>query len=111
MRNEEIIGAEKVYSPYRLFIHGFLPGTFMENEYCLYYQASVNREKTWFVVGALRNEDHLAFERAMENKQDILEFLVPPSQEKSFLEFILQLQERGVVFWCKKQTNRFASHL
>jgi hypothetical protein len=79
----------------------------MNTEHCLYYQAGVKREKTWFVVGALRNEDHVAFERALENQQDTIEFLVPPSQENNFLEFIAQLQQYGVVLWFEKQPNRF----
>jgi hypothetical protein len=82
----------------------------MKNQYCLYYQAKVKREKTWFVVGALRNEDHVAFERAIEKQQNILEFLVPPDQEASFIEFITHLQQRGVVLEYEKQANRFVSH-
>jgi hypothetical protein len=82
----------------------------MVNEYCLYYQAIVNREKTWFIVGALRNEDHIAFERAMDGQSDTLEFLVPPDQETLFLEFIQHLQHRGVVIKYEKQANRFITN-
>jgi hypothetical protein len=81
----------------------------MENVHCLYYQAQVNREKTWFVVGALRNEDHVAFERAMENQPNTLEFLVPPDQEALFLEFINHLQQYGAIVAYKKHENRFLS--
>jgi hypothetical protein len=79
----------------------------MKKDYCLYYQAGVTREKTWFVVGALRNEDHVAFERAMEGQQNTLEFLVPTDQESSFIEFVTHLQQCGFLLWFKKQANRF----
>ena len=80
----------------------------MKKEYCLYYQAQVNIEKTWFVVGIFRNEDHIAFERTLDNDHSILEFFVPPDQESDFLKIIKALKNRGYLFSCEKLDNRFA---
>lgn len=81
----------------------------MHKEYCLYYQALVDREKTWFVVGALRNEDHIAFERALENQTDVLEFFVPHCQETFFLELMHQLYTHGAVHRCEEKVNRYSN--
>ncbi|NDD54634.1 hypothetical protein EBZ39_12290 [bacterium] len=52
---------------------------------CLYYQGRVERDKIWFVVGLLRNEDHICFERALDKKTGLFEFFVPKDQEEPFL--------------------------
>jgi len=80
----------------------------VKKEYCSYYQAGLVVEKTWFVVGALRNEDHLAFERALENQTDILEFFVPVSQEACFVDLMQHFQSKGYITWLEKKTNRYA---
>jgi len=80
----------------------------MEKQYCSYYQARVLKEKTWFVVGMFRNEDHVAFERTMDGRPEILEFFVPESQETEFLWLMQALQKRGYVLGLEKLKNRFA---
>lgn len=60
----------------------------MQNSTCFYYQATIDRSKTWFVVGVLRNEDHIAFDRSMNPKLGIFEFFVPADQEVRFLQII-----------------------
>ena len=42
--------------------------------FCQYYQAKVNRNKTWFVVGLLRNESHWVFDRTLDKQNELLEF-------------------------------------
>ena len=83
----------------------------MEKQYCLYYQARVDRQKTWFVVGVMRNEDHLAFERTLEGQREILEFFVPEDQEQPFLALMEMLKNNGCVFGWNKQPNRYAQGL
>ena len=39
--------------------------------YCHYYQAKVLRKKAWFLVGGFRNEENIAFVRALESSQDL----------------------------------------
>jgi|WetSurMetagenome_2_1015567.scaffolds.fasta_scaffold1198522_2 hypothetical protein len=76
---------------------------------CSYYQAKVDKEKTWFVVGTFRNEDHVAFERAIEGQTEILEFFVPQDQEDYFLILIQRLKEMGYILWFEKKDNRFCN--
>ena len=79
----------------------------MTKQYCAYYQALVDRQKTWFVVGVMRNEDHVAFERTLERQSEILEFFVPHDQEQAFLTLMEMLKKSGCVFSLKKQPNRY----
>ena len=79
----------------------------MTARYSLYYQVRVDRQKTWFVVGVMRNEDHLAFERTLEGQREILEFFVPRDQEQNFLILMEMLKKRGCVFEWNKQPNRY----
>ncbi len=78
----------------------------MNKEYCSYYQARVRVEKTWFIVGVFRNEDHIAFERTLDGDHSILEFFVPVDQEQNFLQIIQSLQKRGYIYSCERLENR-----
>lgn len=64
---------------------------------CAYYHGYLVREKIWFVVGLLRNEDHLCFERALDKKDGSFEFFVPYGQEELFVRIMTHLQELGCV--------------
>lgn len=79
----------------------------MEKQYCFYYQAVVDRKKTWFVVANFRNEDHIAFERAIEGQTNVFEFFVPREQEVYFLDLMQKLMAQGYVLWFEKKSNRF----
>lgn len=78
----------------------------MDKQFCSYYQVGLPIEKIWFVVGVFRNEDHIAFERAMPNQPGVLEFFVPTGQEAAFVELIKILQSKAYVLWCEKKPNR-----
>jgi hypothetical protein len=80
----------------------------MNHNVCLYYHATVDRTRTWFVVGIFRNEDHVAFERTLEEDHTVVEFFVPPQQETEFLAILGRLQRLGYVFDYKKLPNRMA---
>lgn len=75
--------------------------------YCKYYQAKTVKEKTWFIVGALRNEENLVFERTIDTKESILEFFVAKESEQSFLKIMHYFQKRGYILDIKKLPNRF----
>jgi len=77
---------------------------------CSYYQAHVLVEKTWFIVGVFRNEDHIAFERTSDDRHDILEFFVPKDQEADFLTLIGMLQKRGYILSLEKLPNRLEAN-
>ena len=76
--------------------------------YCSYYQAVLKRNRIWFVVGVLRNEDHVVFERACEGNTSTFEFFVPTGQEQRFLDVMKTFQESGEVSQLEKLPNRFS---
>ncbi len=78
--------------------------------YCLYFQAKINVRMTWFIGGVFRNEDYVAFERTLSGSNDILEFFVPPAQEKTFLFLIDYLCRNGYVYSINRLPNRLISH-
>lgn len=78
----------------------------MQKEYCQYYHVGVCKEKTWFIVGCFRNEDHVVFERTLASNHEILEFFVPDGQEAFFLDMMGYMQRKGLVYWIEKKPNR-----
>lgn len=74
--------------------------------YCVYYQAHVNRPLCWFVTGALRSYEHIAFDRTIDIDKSIFEFFVPCSTEIYFLEVMAYFQEQGLVSNIVKLPNR-----
>ena len=74
--------------------------------YSQYYQARVLSPKAWFISGCFRNEDHLAFVRALEGHKDIFEFFVSKEQEDQFLDLMNYLQRNGSLISYKKMPNR-----
>ncbi len=77
--------------------------------YCQYYQAHVNRKKAWFVVGAFRNEENIAFARALDKESSLFEFFVPPAYEQHFVSFMEYLNKNGYVLDFEKKENRVKS--
>lgn len=65
--------------------------------YCSYYQAIIDRQKTWFVVGALRSCEGLVFERTLSKEQNLFEFFVSPGMEPVFLSFMNEFAAQGLV--------------
>lgn len=74
--------------------------------YCRYYLARLPRETTWFVVGLLKAESNLVFERATDQDPQLFEFFVPPDREQEFLSFMACLQRRGLVGTLEQVHNR-----
>ena len=78
----------------------------MEEKFCQYYLAQTNKSKTWFVVGALRNEDNLVFERTIDTQNSILEFFVTKNYEDQFLKIMNHFKELGYILNIQKAENR-----
>ncbi len=72
---------------------------------CAYYQGYLVREKIWFVVGLLRNEDHICFERALDKTTGLFEFFVPHDQEELFLRIMAYLKGQGCLISFEKITS------
>ena len=76
---------------------------------CLYYHARIERAKIWFVVGSLRNEDHVCFERALDKKMNTFEFFVPEGQQVRFLQLMNYFTTHGFVFGLEQRDNPFGA--
>lgn len=79
------------------------------SELSIYYQAHVDRAKSWFVVAVLKSFDHLAFDRTIDPANSIFEFFVTPAMEEQFLVVMERLAKRGLIQELKKLPNRFAN--
>lgn len=77
--------------------------------YSKYYQAIVNVPYTWFITGVLRNEDHLVLERTLAGHEGkVLEFFVPESSEKKFVDLMRYFVDKDYVFSFEEKPNRLA---
>lgn len=75
--------------------------------YCIYYQAKVNKAKTWFFVAILKSFENLCFDRTFSVEQEIFELLVPQGSEKEFLIIMKYFQDNQIVTNLQKLPNRF----
>lgn len=75
--------------------------------YSKYYQAVVQKEKTWFFTAALRSYEDLAFERTFDPSTATFEFFVSPDYQQDFLDFISYFKEVGIVSQFVELPNRF----
>ncbi len=76
--------------------------------YCKYYKAKSLKKMTWFVFGAIRNEENVAFGRTLDKKDSIIEFFVAPDYEEHFLKLMKSLSDRGYILEYHEDTNRLA---
>jgi 4-hydroxyphenylpyruvate dioxygenase-like putative hemolysin len=74
--------------------------------YCCYYQARLNRTKSWFLVAVLRSFEHLVFDRTLDKEESLFEFFVPNNNEPYFLEIMEYMQQQGFVLEVNKMPNR-----
>jgi hypothetical protein len=74
--------------------------------FCSYYQAKVDKPRTWFIVATIRSYDHLCFDRTLDVENGIFEFFVPKDMENDFLKIIKYYQETGIISDLKKLKNR-----
>ena len=78
----------------------------MEQLYCQYFQANLLREKIWFVVGALKSQENLCFDRALDKQTNLFEFFVPIKCVPEFLRCMHYFQDLGYLFNLEQKTNR-----
>lgn len=76
---------------------------------CLYYQATVERSKCWFLVAVLRSFEHVAFDRTLDVAQSRFEFFVPADMEAIFLELMDYFQKTGIVTTVEQLPNRLTT--
>lgn len=76
--------------------------------YCLYYQAKVDRAKSWFFVAALRSFEHVAFDRTLDVDESIFEFFVPSDTQRYFLELMTYMEQEHIISDLVQLPNRLA---
>jgi hypothetical protein len=75
-------------------------------QYCLYYQAQIEKSKVWFVVGVLRSFEYLSFDRTIDKENSIFEFFIPEQLESYFLLLMRYFQDQGMVKTFQQLPNR-----
>ena len=76
--------------------------------YCLYYQAQVERRRCWFLVAILRSFEHMCFDRTVDKQNSIFEFFVPADMQSTFLSVMRYFENEGIVSNLTEKPNRLA---
>lgn len=76
------------------------------NNYSLYYQATTDKKKLWFIIGVIRAEEYVAFARTLDTKENILEFFVPSDCETHFVSIMTHFKREGLIHSFEKRENR-----
>jgi hypothetical protein len=79
-----------------------------QSNICVYYQATVLKEKHWMLTSLLRSFEHLAFDRTCDAQKGIFEFFVPPAMEHHFLGIMRHFEQEGLIWDLQKLPNRLA---
>lgn len=78
----------------------------MQENFCLYYTARLDRSRCWLVSSLLRGTEHIAFDRAYDPAESIFEFFVPHAMESVFLEVMAYLEKIQAVSELVEKPNR-----
>lgn len=76
--------------------------------YCIYFQATVNRPESWFVVSALKSFEHVCFDRTIYTDESVFEFFVAPAYKEFFIELMAHFEKEGLVHNLQELPNRLA---
>lgn len=79
----------------------------MQTILCRYFQARVDKKRAWFVMGVFRNEDNVAFVRALDGSSTQFEFLVPAGFIEQFMVAASYLEQHGYISDLVELENRF----
>jgi hypothetical protein len=75
--------------------------------YSLYYQARIDKTRTWQLVATLRSFEHVAFDRTIDKEGSLLEFFVTPGNQELFLAIMHVFEQNGLVCNLVQLPNRF----
>lgn len=76
--------------------------------YCLYYQATIERSRCWLFTSILRSFEHLCFDRTIDAQASVFEFFVPHDNEQLFLSLMNYCKSIGLAHDFKQLPNRIA---
>lgn len=74
--------------------------------YSAYFQAFIPPAASWFVTGALRSCEYMAFDRTLDVQGHIYEFFVPHCLVEDFVRLMNEFQQQGLVVDLKQLPNR-----
>jgi hypothetical protein len=74
--------------------------------FCKYYQAHVVKADCIFFVAVLRSFDHIAFDRTLDQSNQIFEFFVPELMERQFLAVMAFFEKKGIIKNVQQLPNR-----
>jgi hypothetical protein len=74
--------------------------------FCKYYQAHVVKADCIFFVAILRSFDHLAFDRTLDQPNQIFEFFVPVLMEQQFLTLMAFFEKKEIIKNLQQLPNR-----
>ena len=78
--------------------------------YCLYYQANVEKKQCWLFVATLRGFEHMVFDRTISREESLLEFFVPELYKDLFLQVMALFEKENIVTNFRQLPNRYITH-
>lgn len=75
-------------------------------QYSAYFQAVIPPSASWFITGALRSCEYMAFDRTLDVRGHIYEFFVPYCLAEEFVALMSEFQQQGLVVNLKQLPNR-----
>lgn len=73
-----------------------------------YFQATVHRELSWYVVAVLKSFEHLCFDRTYDADASCFEFFVAPDMADQFLKLMEYFKDEHLVADLQELPNRVA---
>jgi len=73
-----------------------------------YFQATVHRELSWYVVAVLKSFEHLCFDRTYDADASRFEFFVAPDMAEEFLKLMEYFKDEHLIADLQELPNRVA---
>lgn len=73
-----------------------------------YFQATVHRELSWYVVAILKSFEHLCFDRTYDAESSRFEFFVAPDMAHEFITLMEYFKDEHLIAEFQELPNRIA---
>lgn len=73
-----------------------------------YFQATVHRELSWYVVAILKSFEHLCFDRTYDADSSRFEFFVAPDMAHEFITLMEYFKDEHLIAEFQELPNRIA---
>lgn len=71
-----------------------------------YFQATVHRELSWYVVAILKSFEHLCFDRTYDAESSRFEFFVAPDMAHEFIKLMEHFKNEHLIADFQELPNR-----